>query len=50
MSYNILQTPVDFQDNINIILPKKYKMFVMIYSIDILICIEDSGQPYIDSI
>ena len=48
MPFSLFNTPVSFQDYINKILVEKLDIFVIVYLDDILVYIEDSGQPHVD--
>ncbi len=48
MPFSLSNTPTSFQSYIKKILAKKLDIFVVIYLDNILIYIEDPGQPYID--
>ena len=47
MLFDLSNTPATFQGYVNKILPEKLNIFIIIYLDDILIYIEDPGQPHI---
>ncbi len=50
MPFGLSNAPASFQGYINKILAEKFNIFVVVYLDDILIYIEDPGQPHVDAI
>ena len=48
MPFGLFNTPATFQRYINKILAEKLDIFIIVYLDNILIYIEDPGQPYIE--
>ena len=48
MLFGLFNAPANFQGYITKIFVKKQDIFVIVYLDDILVYIEDSGQPHID--
>ena len=48
MLFGLSNAPATFQGYVNKILAKKLDFFVIVYLDDILMTIEDPGQPYIE--
>ncbi len=50
MPFGLSNASASFQDYINKILAEKLDIFVVMYLDDILIYIEDPGQPQVDAV
>ena len=50
MPFGLSNAPASFKGYINKILAEKLDIFVIVYLDDILIYIEDPGQPHVDAI
>ena len=50
MFFGIFNTPAIFQKYVNKILAEKLNVFVIVYLDDILIYIENPGQPHIEAV
>ncbi len=49
-SFSLSNSSASFQGYIKMILGEKLDIFVIVYLDDILVHIEDSGQPYVDEV
>ena len=50
MFFGFSNIPATFQGYVNKILAEKLDIFVIVYLDDILIYIEDPGQPYVEAV
>ncbi len=50
MLFGLSNAPTSFQGYINKILAEKLDIFVVVYLDDILVYIEDPGQPHVDAV
>ena len=50
MSFGLSNAPASFQGYINKILAEKLDIFVIVYLNNILIYIEEAGQPHVEAV
>ena len=50
MPFGLSNAPITFQGYVNKILAEKFDIFVIVYLDDILIYIEDLGQPHVEAV